>query len=447
MQASEYNFDGLIGPTHNYGGLAYGNIPSQINRYAVSNPRQAALQGIRKMRLLMSLGIKQGFLPPQPRPDIKALYEHGFHGTERQILEKVSSINFDLLVKFSSASSMWSANAATVCPSADAQDERLHITPANLISQEHRAIEARQTAVILKNLFPQGYSFNQHPPLPAEEELSDEGAANHMRLCEKYPLKGLQIFVYGKSADLPAQDLPQRYPARQSLKASQTIALTHQCDKARTMFVRQNPQAIDRGVFHNDVIATANENVLFFHQESFVEQKEVLRVIKEKFSALSRGPLYLLEVKSDQLSIKEAAAAYLFNAQLVSVNDGAMVLIAPEECQEKRIQEIINKILMADNPVKKVYYVNLRQSMQNGGGPACLRLRIVLNEREQSFINTAYILDEEKTGILEAWVKKHYREQLRLDDLRDYSFVQESYTALDELTKIFQLGSIYPFQQ
>ncbi|MGA8031441.1 MAG: N-succinylarginine dihydrolase, partial [Casimicrobiaceae bacterium] len=43
------NFDGIPGPTHNYSGLAQGNLAAERNAQQVSNPREAALQGLEKM--------------------------------------------------------------------------------------------------------------------------------------------------------------------------------------------------------------------------------------------------------------------------------------------------------------------------------------------------------------------------------------------------------------
>jgi len=154
VSAYEYNFDGLIGPTHNYSGLAHGNIASSKHRFAISSPQKAALEGLKKMKLLHGLGVKQGFILPQERPSFRTLYAYGFAGTDRQILEKVSRKNFPLLLACSSASAMWTANAATVSPSADTKDGRVHMTVANLVSKKHRSIEPPETARFLKTIFP-----------------------------------------------------------------------------------------------------------------------------------------------------------------------------------------------------------------------------------------------------------------------------------------------------
>ena len=78
----EVNFDGLIGPSHNYGGMSDGNLASQNNAGDVSNPREGALQGLEKMRMLLRAGFVQGILPPLERPNLGFLVDAGFHGSD-----------------------------------------------------------------------------------------------------------------------------------------------------------------------------------------------------------------------------------------------------------------------------------------------------------------------------------------------------------------------------
>jgi succinylarginine dihydrolase len=85
--------------------------------------------------------------------------------------------------------------------------------------------------------------------------------------------------------------------------------------------------------------------------------------------------------------------------------------------------------------------------MRNGGGPACLRLRVVLNEQERQAVNPAVLMSDALFGRLNTWVDKHYRDQLSEADLADPQLMIESRTALDELTQILQLGSVYSFQR
>src|SRR5208337_2119308 len=149
-----------------------------------------------------------------------------------------------LLAACYSSSSMWAANAATVSPSADTADARVHFTPGNLVSQFHRSIEAEFTAAVFKLLFKDERVFAHHPPLPSSLHFSDEGAANHTRLCGKHGQPGTEIFAYGRAAFDPSERGPAHFPARQTLEASQAIARLHQVESAGTVFARQNPEAI-----------------------------------------------------------------------------------------------------------------------------------------------------------------------------------------------------------
>ena len=271
----EVNFDGLIGPTHNYAGLSRGNLASQQHRMMVSNPQEAALQGLAKMKFLADLGLKQAVLPPQERPDLQTLRRLGFSGTDGQILDRARREAPMLLAACSSASAMWTANAATVSPGADTADRRVHFTPANLVSQFHRSLEPPTTGAVLRAIFPDEAKFAHHGPLPAAPQLGDEGAANHTRLCAAHGQGGIELFVFGRSGFDSAEQGPRRFPARQTREASEAIARLHQLDPARTVFIRQNPAAIDAGAFHNDVVAVANENVLLYHADAFADPARV----------------------------------------------------------------------------------------------------------------------------------------------------------------------------
>jgi len=447
MKTFEVNFDGLVGPTHNYAGLAYGNLPSASSRYTFSSPKKAALEGLAKMRFCLSLGLIQGFIPPQERPDLKTLREAGFRGSDHKVIEAAFQKRPQLLYQCFSASSMWTANAATVSPSADTQDHRVHITTANLITQGHREIEANQTSAFLKMIFSDQRYFIHHPPLPNEDMLSDEGAANYMRLTSQHGKKGVEIFVYGKDEENSKIILPSKYPARQSRKASQTIALTHLLDDDHVIFAQQNPQAIDQGVFHNDLIAVSNENLLLYHELAFAGKPKVIKEIQEKFKDEVDVDFYFIEIQEDCLSVKDAVKSFLFNSQIITVADGFMVLIAPIDCKEQPASQVIREILTGPNPIQQVYYVDLKQSMANGGGPACLRLRCVLTEEEYKQVHPSFLLNDLKICILQQWINENFRDYLFIDDLCDHNFLKESRRALDELTQLLNLGSIYSFQK
>ena len=300
------------------------------------------------------------------------------------------------------------------------------------------------TACVLRTIFDDPERFVHHPPLPLAEPFGDEGAANHTRLCQRYGDPGVQLFVYGKRAfdrDAPA---PTRYRARQTLEASQAVSRLHELDEGRTVFAQQEPSAIDAGVFHNDVIAVGNQNVFFFHANAFLDPMRMKRELQEAF-----GPgLHLIEVASDDIPIEDAISSYLFNSQLITLPTGKMALVVPEECREStRVWSYLRRLVEEDLFIGRVEVVDVRQSMENGGGPACLRLRVVLTEEEIRHVSGSVMLDEDLFQRLETWVDDHYRDHLTEADLGDPHLLDESRKALDELTQVLKLGSLYPFQR
>ncbi|MDP8915834.1 MAG: N-succinylarginine dihydrolase, partial [Pseudomonadota bacterium] len=198
MKAVEANADGLVGPTHSYAGLSPGNLASEANRGEVSNPRAAVVEGLAKMRLLADLGLPQFVLAPHERPHVGFLRAVGFAGSDAAVVERAWREAPLLASAASSASAMWAANAATVTPSADSGDGRVHLTPANLLSNLHRSLEAAQTTRALRTLFPDPDGFAVHDPLPAQPHHSDEGAANHVRLAAEQGAPGVELFVWGR---------------------------------------------------------------------------------------------------------------------------------------------------------------------------------------------------------------------------------------------------------
>ncbi|MCJ9430663.1 N-succinylarginine dihydrolase [Kordiimonas marina] len=441
--AQEVNFDGLVGPTHNYGGLSYGNVASMTNSGRASSPKKAALQGIRKMRALMAMGIPQAVLPPHERPHGPTLRALGFTGTIGQMTEAAAKSSYPLIANMMSASAMWTANAATVSPSADTADGRAHFTPANLGANFHRSIEAEQSERTLRTIFADEHHFMVHDPLPYGGRMGDEGAANHGRLCPRHGDAGVELFVYGASAfDSKAKEL--KFPARQALEVSEAVARRHGLDAVRTVYARQNPAAIEAGAFHNDVVSVANGPALFFHEQAFAEADRM-------FDDIRRGadfdPVFV-KVPADEVPLEDAIKSYLFNSQLVTLSSGTMALILPEDARENAatyayVQALINE----GGPIRETHYFDLRESMSNGGGPACLRLRVTLTEAERKAVRGRVFLDEALADALESWASDHYRDELYPADLADPLLAEESLTALDRLTTILDLGSIYDFQR
>lgn len=441
-KAREANFDGLVGLTHHYAGLSFGNEASTQHKHQVSNPKLAARQGLAKMKALADAGYPQGVIPPQERPNIALLRQIGFDGTDAQVLERAAKQAPQLLSAASSASSMWVANAATVAPSADTLDGKVHLTVANLNNKFHRASEAPTTERLLRAIFREQQHFSVHGALPQVALMGDEGAANHNRLTTEYGAAGIQLFVYGREEAHPER-APQRYPARQTLEASLAVARLNQVRPEQAIFVQQNPAVIDQGVFHNDVIAVTNQHVLFCHQQAFLGQNELYARLRD------RVPSFMaIEVPTDRVSVDDAVNTYLFNSQLLSRDDGGMTLVLPEESrQHPGVWQYLNQLCEADNPIQDLQVFSLQESMANGGGPACLRLRVVLNDDELAAVNPAVMMNDRLFTTLNAWVDRWYRDRLTAADLADPQLLREGRDALDELTQLLDLGAVYPFQQ
>ena len=447
----EFNFDGLVGPTHNYAGLSFGNVASERHGGESSNPRAAALQGLAKMRFVAELGVGQAVLPPQPRPSLKTLRALGFTGADEQVLARAAAEAPQLLRLCSSASAMWTANAATVAPSTDCADGRMHLTPANLQAMLHRALEASTTQSVLQAIFSDPAHFVVHAPLPGggyhQLAFSDEGAANHTRLFTDSAV--LHLFAWGQRAArgdgvLAPMNVPARFPARQTREASEAVARLHQLSAAACVFPQQAPEGIDAGAFHTDVLAVGNASFLMLHELAFVDTPLLLAQLRARLGAAFRACL----ASQAELPIADAVAAYPFNSQLLSLPNGGMAIIAPSDCHESATaRRFLERVVADDNPVVAVHYLEVRQSMNNGGGPACLRLRVPLTAAECAAVSADVFYTPALHETLSAWVSKHYRDRLTGDDLRDSALARESLVALDELTQLLRLGSVYDFQR
>ena len=436
------NFDGLPGPTHNYSGLARGNLAAERNAQQVANPREAALQGLAKMRALAARGHAQGVLPPHERPSVPALRALGFVGSDHDVIMTAGRDAPELLAACSSAAAMWVANAATVSAAADCADGRVHFTPASLVTHFHRALESPVTTRILRSTFADEARFRVHDPLPAVPQFGDEGAANHTRFSIDVTTPGVEMFVYGRRG-FASGPTPTRFPARQTREASEAIARRHGLDAARTIYAQQRPDAIDAGVFHNDVIAVGDGTFLLCHERAFVEQDALIANLQDAV-----GPAFTaVVIRDDELSLADAVGTYLFNSQLLPRDDGRFLLVAPAECRAHRAtSELLDRLIADGTPVADVLTFDLRQSMRNGGGPACLRLRVPLTPEDRAAISANVFLDDALDASLEAWIRRHYRDRLAPADLRDPALLDESRRALDELTRLLRLPAVYEFQ-
>ena len=427
----EYNFDGLVGPTHHYAGLSYGNLASTLSRGQAGDPRNAALQGLEKARFLAQLGVAQALLPPPLRPNLRALHRLGFAGASRDVLPRALRVAPELLALCGSSSAMWAANAATVAPSRDTADGRVHFTPANLSSMFHRSLEAESTTATLRAIFADSERFVVHDPLPAGALFSDEGAANHTRLATSQGV--LHVFGWGRAADISAS--PRAFPARQTREASAACARLHGLREDQLLFLQQAPEGIDLGAFHSDVLCVGNEGLLLAHELSFaggLPRAELSRRLGDEFE--------LIVATNAELPVTDAVHAYPFNSQLVSLPDGGMAIVAPEESlASPRARAFFERVLGERNAVCALHYVDVNGSMKNGGGPACLRLRVPLTTDEVQAIPARVVLDDALYQAVRAWILRHYRDRIAPADLGDPEFFDENRRALSELSAILDV--------
>jgi succinylarginine dihydrolase len=441
--AVEANADGLIGPTHSYAGLSPGNLASSLNRGEASNPRAAVLQGLDKMKRLADLGLPQFVLPPHERPDIPFLRSLGFSGADKTVLAKAWRDAPAFAAAACSASPMWAANAATVTPSADAADGRVHFTPANLHTNLHRSLEHPQTKRALDALFPDAARFAVHDALPAVAHLADEGAANHVRLCAEHGKRGVNLLVWGRDA-FEAWDGP--FPARQTRQACEAVVRRHEA--GRPVLAQQSRAAIAGGTFHNDVVCVGALDTLFFHELAFEDTDATKAAIRRAADGLFE-PRFI-EVSDADLPLADAISSYLFNSMLIQIpGEDRLTLICPTETRDNpRSHAVAERIAASNGPIGRVEYVDVRQSMRNGGGPACLRLRVVLTDGELAATNPAMRLTDELHGALSVWAARWYRDTLSPGDLADPALLDETRGALDDLSGILGLGAgFYPFQK
>jgi len=416
MAVREINFDGIIGPSHNYAGLSFGNLASTKNAGQVSQPRAAALQGLDKMRANLALGLAQGIFVPLSRPNRDWLSALG---------TTIEDCEPTLAAAAMSASAMWAANAATVSPAPDAKDGRTHLTVANLRTMPHRSHEWPGTLAQLRIAFGNEQHFAVHDPVPPA--FGDEGAANHMRLTARHGEAGLELFVYGVTGGA--------FPARQHLQASKAIARLHGLDPERTLFVEQSEEAIDAGAFHNDVVAVANENVLFAHELAFADRNAVVAFCEKRLPGFE-----LVEVPSADVPIGDAIASYLFNAQLVSPPDGEITLVVPTEAREApTVWAWLEKHVSGNGPIRRVEVVDVRQSMANGGGPACLRLRVVADPET---VDPRFVVDDAKLDRLSEVVRRNWPVEIDTADLQKPALIKDVEAARKALLEELDLTQL-----
>lgn len=441
----EVNFDCLASPFYHHAGLSKDNLASLKYKNKIASPRKAALQGLEKMKLLMDLGLKQAVLPPHFKAPFSFLERFGFCGKRVNILENAFLQAPELFSAAFAPSEIWAANAATVTPSSDAKDGKVHITPANLLSQTHRANETHQTHALFKYIFKEENLFTVHSPLPCSMPFCDEGAANHIRLCPDHASAGVHLFCFGRKVNQKLKT-KQFFP-RQTLEASQAIARLHKLNPECTLFVEQSATAIDAGVFHNDVISCGNEHLFIYHESAFQDTFSSIKLIKNSYKQNFAQELSFISIPKTLISLKDAVKTYFFNAQLLTLPNRSMLLLLPSECEEnKKVSNFIEEKIVSkkNHPIKHIKFIYLNESMQNGGGPACLRLRLPLKEKELTALPKSIFLTPALYTIIKKWVQKHYPEELAVEDLKDTKYFESMQHALAGLYKQLGLETLIP---
>jgi len=412
MSIVEINYDGIVGPSHNYAGLSAGNLASAKNAGAVSHPRAAALQGIAKMRTNVRLGLMQGVFVPPSRPDVRWLVSLGIDGT--------GDAEAHIRAAAMSASAMWAANAATVSPAPDTRDGQLHLTPANLMTMPHRAHEWPETLRQLRIAFPQAMI---HDPVPAP--FGDEGAANHMRLCANHGAPGIEVFVYGVRGGA--------FPARQHSEASKAVSRLNQV--TAPVFAAQSEAAIAAGAFHNDVVAVANERILFAHELAFADKDTLYAELRERLPEVE-----IVEVPNDLVSLEDAISSYLFNAQLVTLPDCTMALVAPLEATEHpSVRRWFDTHVAGNGAIRQLIPVDVRESMANGGGPACLRLRVA---GDPATVDQRFLVDEAKLDAIADVVTREWPVSIDPRELGDSALIAQIARARASLVSVLGIAEL-----
>lgn len=420
MKLVEIQIDRLVGPTHHFGGLGVGNLASQEHAGLVSDPTAAALQGLDKMRLVASLGVPQLVLPPQPRPAFRFLQAVGFSGSDAEILEQ-AAVETGLLSAATSCSAMWTANAATATPGIDGNG-RTTVTVANLSASLHRSLEAERTQVELEKVLPTSVLLRQ--PIPGGAAMRDEGAANHMRLGTDQNQVGVNVFVYGDGEPKTSVHWP-----RQTLAACRAIARSHQLPSENVFFLKQHPHAIDAGAFHNDVVALSHAGVLIHHEYAFADHGD-LKQIERRYYELTGRELKRVEVAEAEISLADAVRTYLFNSQVVMPDEGHRpVILCPSQVREHAAARRMVGEWCRRGLFREAHYMDLHQSMDGGGGPACLRLRVPLTEEELETVPSQYRWSEELDQRLRHAITEYYPSSMKLANMASSERLQQVLTA------------------
>jgi succinylarginine dihydrolase len=148
----------------------------------------------------------------------------------------------------------------------------------------------------------------------------------------------------------------------------------------------------------------------------------------------------IIEVPEREVPLADAVSSYLFNAQLVTLPSGDMALILPTEAQDnKRVWGWLQKVVAGNGPIRRLVPVDVRQSMANGGGPACLRLRVVC---DPVTVDPRFLVNEAKLDMLANIVTHYWPEAIHPDELADRDLWQTIETARTALLTALDLEGL-----
>jgi succinylarginine dihydrolase len=114
--------------------------------------------------------------------------------------------------------------------------------------------------------------------------------------------------------------------------------------------------------------------------------------------------------------------------------------VVPSEAWDSAsVRHWLDATLAGNGPIRRVIPVDVRQSMANGGGPACLRLRVVA---DPATIDPRFLVDDAKLDWVADVVRRHWPEQIHHDDLQSAALIGDVEGARAALLEALDLGQL-----
>ena len=96
-------------------------------------------------------------------------------------------------------------------------------------------------------------------------------------------------------------------------------------------------------------------------------------------------------------------------------------------------------MIATNGPIRRLVPVDVRQSMANGGGPACLRLRVVCDPAD---VDPRFLVDDEKLTEIASVIEQYWPVSIHPDELADPALWERIETARAALLSSLDLGSL-----